>query len=228
MRWIYTSCLFAAAMIMVGCANEVANTPTGSASANPVENYKDQRMREAMRGLDYSSGRVVLTREAATIASRGTTAEAAKLDREADQLFDKNDFPVTIAAYTKAVIVDPTRAETYLGLSQALLGKGKESEAQAALRTALDLEPNNLQAHVLLARTIDRKGVSEPTIDAWNEVLAIDAKHGEAHARIAIATYYQGDAVGSLRHIESAEKNGGEVPAHFKSMVVAEVAAKNP
>lgn len=228
MRWINTSCLFAAAMMMVGCASEVVNTPTESASANPVENYKDQRMREAMRGLDYSSGRVVLTREAAQIAQRGTTAQAVKLAQEADRLFDKNDFPVTIAAYTKAVIVDPTRAETYLGLSQALLGKGKEAEAQAAIRTALDLDPQNLAAYVLLARVIDRKGESNPTIAAWNDVLAINPKHGEAHARIAIATYYLGDTVGALSHIQTAERNGGEVPAHFKSMVVAEVAAKTP
>lgn len=228
MRWIQITSLMAAAVVMVGCANEVATPSVGTGPGNPVENYKDQRMREAMRGLDYRSGRVVLSREADQVARRGTPTEGLRLAKDADNLFSSNDFPVVIAAYTKAIIVDPTRAETYLGLSQALLAKGRDAEAMAAIRTAIDLQPSSVLAHVRLAQVIERKGESESTIEAWNQVLALDAKHGEAYARIAIATYYQGDAVGSLRFIETAEKNGGEVPSHFKSMVVAEVAAKNP
>lgn len=192
-------------------------------ATSPIENYKEQRMREAMRGLDYSSGRVTLTAEAAEVARPGTEADGARLAAEAEAIFLTNDFPAAIAAYTKAVITYPRRAQTYLGLASALLPKGRFDEAEAAIRTALELEPRSPEARIALARLIEMRGENAPTIAAWKDVLAVDPRNAEAHARLAIATYYSGDSRGALEHVQACERLGGTLPAQFKDLIMQEL-----
>ena len=223
MRLLHWVAFAAASAILAGCQSGVETTPMGTASASPVENYKDQRMREAMRGLDYSSGRVTLTAEAKQIAQRGTREEAARLAAEAKATFETNDFPAAIAAYTRAVIVDPTWAETYLGLSSALVAKGRENEAEAAIRTAILLAPQAVDARVALARLIDMRGNSSTTIAAWYEVLALSSKVAEPHGRIAIALYYQGNRQEAQHHVRECERLGGNVPVQFKDLLLTEL-----
>jgi Flp pilus assembly protein TadD len=185
-------------------------------------------MRDAMRGLSYDRGMVTLTAEAGQIAQRGTLEEAARLAAEAEKVFETNDFPAAIAAYTKAVIVAPQRSETYLGLGRALLPKGRTVEAEAAFRTALGLNPKSLETKIEIARLVDSRGESDATIAAWKNVLSQNSNVAEAHGRLAIATYYKGDAVGAWRHISACERLGGSVPAQFKDLVRSESGATMP
>ncbi len=230
MRLIQWILVLAASAVVVGCTGGgfTSSNPAGAGGASPVENYKEARMREALRGLDYSSGLVTLSPEAREIAAEGTLADGARLAAEADAVMQTNDFPAAIAAYTKAVIVAPNRAATYLSLAQALQPKGRSTEAEAAIRTAIRLEPKSLDANLALARLIDTRGDSAATVSAWQAVLALDSKVAEAHGRIAIATYYQGDTAGAAKHIDACEKLGGNVPSQFKDMVVAEARSAKP
>ena len=216
--------------LLAGCSSDLSTLEAGSGggSASPVENYKEQRMRDAMRGLSYDRGMVSLTAEAGQIAQRGTLEEGARLAAEAAKVFETNDFPAAIAAYTKAVIVAPQRAETYLGLGRALLPKGRTVEAEAAFRTALGLNPKSLETKIEIARLVDSRGESEATIAAWKNVLSQDPKVAEAHSRLAVATYYKGDAAGAWRHISACERLGGSVPAQFKDLVRSESGATTP
>lgn len=226
MRFVGWACLSAAFLALIGCENNLESVATrsegGSASANPIENYKDQRMREAMRGLNYESGLVTLTQEAAQISKTGSEADGARLAAAANEVFRANDFPASIAAFTKAVIVAPGRAATYLGLSQALIAKGRSREAEAAVRTSIKLAPRSIDAKIALAKLVDMSGEATTTIAAWNEVLALDPDVAEAHGRIAIATYYQGDTVGALRLVRECERLGGQVPSQFKDLLLTE------
>ena len=230
MTWIRCSGALAVLALAWGCSGgtgPVTKEGTGG-GASPVVSYKGKRMREAMRGLSYETGRVTLTAEAGQIAKTGTAQDAARIAAEADRVFQTNDWPAAIALYTKAVIVAPDRAATYLGLAQALRPKGRDAEAEAAVRTAIDLDPKNLEARLSLARVVDSRGESDPTIAAWKAVLALDSRQAEAHGRIAIATYYKGDARGALRAIEECERLGGQVPPQFKDMVRSEVGSTRP
>jgi tetratricopeptide (TPR) repeat protein len=230
MTWIRWSGVLAVLALALGCTGgpgPVADDGAGG-GASPVENYKEQRMRDAMRGLSYDTGRVTLTSESGKVAQRGTAQDAARIAAEADRVFQTNDWPAAIGLYTKAVIVAPDRAATYLGLAQALRPKGRDAEAEAALRTAIDLDPKNLSAHVALARVVDSRGESQATVAAWRQVSALDSRNSEAHARIAVATYYMGDARGAWRAIGECERLGGEVPSQFKDMVRSEVGSTRP
>lgn len=227
MRLFHLTAFVVASSILAGCQSGGEHVAVGTASASPVENYKDERMRDAMRGLDYSSGRVTLTADAAQIAQRGTREEAARLAAAAATVFKTNDLPAAIAAYSKAVIVDPTRAETYLGLSAALLPKGREKEAESSIRTAILLAPTSIDARVALARLIDMRGESATTIAAWYEVLALDPKVAEAHGRLAIALYYQGKKEEAQRHVRKCEALGGSVPSQFKDLLLTELRAED-
>lgn len=227
MRLLHFAAFVVASSILAGCQSCGEQIAAATASASPIENYKDQRMRDAMRGLDYSTGRVTLSLDSAQVARCGTREEATRLAAEAAADYETNDLPAAIAAYTKAVIVDPTRAETYVGLSQALLPKGRGQEAEAALRTAIALDSRFVDARVALARVIDMRGESAPTISAWNEVLTLDSKHSEAHGRIAIAHYYGGNRAAALRHLRECEDLGGSVPSQFKDMLLTELRSED-
>ncbi|MCW5937215.1 MAG: tetratricopeptide repeat protein [Fimbriimonadaceae bacterium] len=230
MNWIRWTAAAAAAAALAGCflRTNLGSEETGGGGASPIENYKEARMRDALRGLDFSTGKVTLTAEAAKIAPRGSLADGARLAAEADRVFETNDFPAAIEAYKKAVIVAPGRAETYLGLAQALVPKGRSAEAEAAVRTAVSLSPKNLDARLAWARLVDAKGDAEATVAAWSALLAVDGTIAEAHDRLAIATYYRGDAHGALKHIEACERLGGAVPAHFKDLVRSEAGTTKP
>lgn len=225
MRFKQWTGLLTASVVLGGCGTASIPSETqsvGGAAANPIENYKDQRMREAMRGLTYADGRVTLSSEAGQISGRGTLAEAAEQAVLGRQILDTNDFPAAIAALTKAVIIAPQRAESYLDLSQALLAKGRDQEAEAAIRTSIDLAPSNIDAHVALARLVDRSGKSAEAIAAWKDVLVLDETFAEAHGRISIASYYQGDKVAARLHLRECERLGGQVPSQFKDLLITE------
>jgi tetratricopeptide (TPR) repeat protein len=185
-------------------------------------------MREALRGLSFDRGVVTLTAESGQIGRRGTLDEGARLAAEAERIFQTNDFPAAVAAYAKSVIVAPSRSESYLGLGNALAPAGYVTEAEAAFRTALGLDPKSLAAKTAIARLVDSRGDAAATIAAWKSVLAQDPKSAEAHGRIAIATYYQGDVAGAWRHIAACERLGGSVPAQFKDLVRSEVSSARP
>lgn len=217
--------LLAASVVLGGCGTASIPTETqsgGGVAANPIENYKDQRMREAMRGLTYADGRVTLSSEAGQISGRGTHAKAAEQAALGRQVLETNDFPAAIAALTKAVIIAPERAESYLDLSRALLAKGRDREAEAAIRTAIELAPGNIDGHVALARLIDRSGKSAEAIAAWKDVLVLDETYAEAHGRISIASYYLGDKGAARLHIRECERLGGQVPTQFKDLLITE------
>ncbi|MBU0638553.1 MAG: hypothetical protein KKB50_06785 [Planctomycetes bacterium] len=186
-------------------------------TASPIEDYRHERLRQAMAGLSYDSGRVAVDEEfAATIATRGDhDAAAAEYELGEDLLLEQNDRIGAIAAFTRAVLIWPEEARFYDGLGRALLWKGKASEAIAAFRTGLDLEPQSVELHFLLADTLNRIGDAAGATAGYETVLELDPGHAAAHGRLARLCYYAGDDEGAWRHIAAAEQGGEVLPAQL-------------
>jgi len=198
---------------------EEAPAPEGGDMSPPTDgkSFKARRMANAIRGLTYDSGRVVVdVKNATPLPDAESFASADEAYRRGlFYLFEKNDRVAAIGALTRSVIMAPDNPEHLSTLGQALLRKGKRDEAVAAFNTALDLDPDNEETRKQLAWAMQMGGDYAAAKDAWLRVLELDPDHGEAHGRLAILHYYLDDYIGAWDHAARARALGYELPAHF-------------
>jgi tetratricopeptide (TPR) repeat protein len=200
-------------------AGEAAETVESGELSPPSagQSFKEKRLAEALRGLDYGSGRVVVDTAAADpLPGAEQFASAADAyQRGLYYLFEKNDRVAAIGALTRAVIMAPDNPEHLTGLGQALLRKGKGDEAIASFNTALDLAPDHFEARKQLAWALQMSGDYQSSRQAWLRVLDLDPDHGEAHGRLAVLEYYLEDYESAWASVARAEDLGYEVPPQF-------------
>jgi len=210
---------------LAGCSGTAASVSMeGAGAAGPVatdaQDYRKVRFAEAMRGLTIADGLVAVDAAAAKDLLAGLdAADAPGAVARGDALMGENDFSGAAGEYRTAILADPGHAAGYLGLGDALVCKKKDDMALAAYRTAVTLAPESTAARMKLAETINRNGDIAGWAEELENLLAIDPAHGEAHARLAVAKYYLGDADGARREIVLAERFGGAVPPQLKDML---------
>jgi tetratricopeptide (TPR) repeat protein len=220
------SALLAAAM--VGCtATEATTSADGDRGLNPIENYKQARFREAIRGLDYSSGRVrVNPREAQQVVPPGSPLRFDVQMEEASALLAGNAYVESIAAFTKAVILKPDSPDAYVGLAKSLRTKGELKMGLAALRTSLDLRPDHIETRYLLAEFLWQNNQWAESRAALEQLVALPANsdddrkyQGEAWRMLASAYWYDGNARKALEAANKAIENGAEVPPQLLDLI---------
>jgi len=224
--------LLAAALAVGGCqsggepsdaainANVVGDR---GAVIDPGSDYKKELDRIAMRGLRYDSGRVRLDDPVARELVPQPDPAMAVIERDAGlyELLQMNDRHAAIAALTKAVLHDPAEPLSYEALGRALLFKGKVAESEAAFRTALDLAPQFHEARFQLGSLLQMSGRNAEAVEQWLAVVAGDANHAPAHARLATELYYAGRHEESWRHVHAAERLGFAMPPQFRPLLAA-------
>lgn len=218
-RIVLWSALAAAGVVgLAGCTGQPARVDVADGAAGPVvkstDDYRKVRFAEAFRGLEVADGIIVVNRAAAADLRVGDAGQAMA---RADELLGQNDFSGAIGEYRNALLADETNAAAYAGIGRALLGKKKDDIALAAYRTAVALDADNTDYRLAYAETINANG----DVDAWarelDALLAIDPEHGEAHARLAVARYYQGDLDAARHEIQLADRFGGQVAGALRA-----------
>lgn len=222
MNVLWCAIAAAGAAGLAGCSGQGAHVEPGVSVgdtgpvARSTEDYRKIRFAEAWRGLAIEDGLIVVDRGAAAGLEIGDAGEAIA---RGDALFAANTFSGAIGEYRLALLADETNVEAMFKLGEALLGKRDDERALAALRTASMLAPERTDIRLQYAETINRTGDLDGWADELENVLAIDPGHGEAHARLAVARYYQGDREEARRRVALAEKFGGNVPPQLKAML---------
>lgn len=222
------TCL-ALAVVMAGCLSGTAvrETAASDPGLNPIENYKQARFREAIRGLDYSSGRVRINpREAREVVPPDSPLNFDTQMEEAAALLLGNAYVESIAAYTKAVILNPNSPEAYVGLAKSLRTKGELGMGLAALRTSLDLRPNYVEARYLLGEFLwqnNQTGAAKRALEAVTSMPASTDEErkyqGEAWRMLASAYWYDGNPRKALDAANKAIENGVEVPPQLLDLI---------
>lgn len=204
---------------------DVPQTATADASpANPIEQYKQKVLRQAMQGLRYDTGRVRIDPDhPRDIEGIGNIEAARAKYREGElDLANYNNFLGAIRNFSDAVIIRPDEPSFYLGLGQSLDYKGRAKQAEAAYRTALDLDPELVEAHAFLAANLYAAGEFQSAIDEWNLVVGLDPNNGEAHGRLALAYYYQRNYTLSQKHLKEADRLGYDgIPPQFRPLLTS-------
>lgn len=232
MKWlIIAAAAGVVAVALVGRAQTPASTVGRALSMDgaldPVQvgKLKSERLRIAMLGIDYSSGRVRLTSDAEGIAKQGTPAEVKAQIEVADRWLNvENEHVEAIRQFTKAVILGPTDADALHGLGKALITKGKIDESVAAFRSALDANPSRVDTVIELAYNFQRLGHNADAIRAFEQALALAPGRGEAHARLAVLRYYEGDFATAWRNVHRAEALGSPAPPQLVELLRKQMA----
>ena len=176
----------------------------------PLDQIQEARFLEAVSGLDFQTGLVVVVEPTGEDRQRARVYHA-----QGQQKLQANRRTGALAAFTRAVRTDPDWAVAYNSLGGALQTKGKGEHALAAFRTAVSLDPRYTEAQFNLASALARLNRHTQAIEQMKRVLALDPRHGAAHERLAIWYYYQQNTAAAWRHVHSAQELGRQPPAQF-------------
>lgn len=185
----------------------------------PVTGYKDERKRLALRGLDYSSGRVVPTAEAAELVSGVDPRLAEQEFVRGLELTAHNETLDSVAAHTRAVLLAPGEARMYEGLGLALYTNRMYDRAEAAFRTGLDLEPSSASLHYWMGDVSWRLDERAQALSELEEAVRLDPRHAPAYVRLASVRYYLGDDAGAWRALHAAEDLGASLPGALRGQL---------
>ena len=192
-------------------------------SGNP---YRAALTKKALRGLDYSSGRVVVDVDLARELTVGLAeADAQVQATEATSFLAQGKILSAIESATRMVILDSESAKSYELLGKVLLVKRKAKLAEAALRTALDIDPSSVSANNDLAFLLAVQGNATAAIEQYDRALQLDPNNGQLHGRLAIQHYYQGNRKLAEQHVAQASQLGYSSPPQFLRLLDGDVAA---
>lgn len=219
-RGLFGACL-TAALACSACQTTPDPAPADTGGARPEDSrtaIKEARFREAVKGLDFDTGLVVVVEG---------TGEDPGLCREYRQQglerLASNRLTGALTMLAKAVRTNPQYAEGYESLGRALHAKGKGEYAVAAFRTALTLDPDFVDAQYDLATGLAQLGRRSEAIPEMLRVLELDPTLAKAHERLAIWYYYEDDPDAAWRHVQAARDLGLEPPPQFIALLEAQL-----
>ncbi len=205
----------AGAMLAVGCQSTQPSPITGIKPPQSPENAKEARFHQAIEGLDFETGFVVVD----AIGRQANRRLALKHYAEGVQAYDQNRIIDAITLQNKAVRTDPDLAVAYNGLGRALLGEGEGKLAAAAYRTALALDELYTEARFNLSYAVAGIGDQAEAIELMNGVIKAQPDNIEAHERLAIWNYYVGEFETAWSHVHQAQNLGHNMPPQFLALL---------
>ncbi len=211
------------AFSLVGCSNStVARTlakSSGSAGPeidNPKEKLDEERYAQAVRGLSFKNGMVVVAMSNQVFNRR----DAVRATAIADQDLQKNNTWFQAAGlFRDAILLDPSYAPPYEGLSRSLMLEGKIEPCEAALRTAVKLDPNFDTARFELGTVLQMKGDDLGCMETWKDLAKRNPDYPEIMSRLAIMSYYAHDYVTAENYLAEADKRHQDVPSQFRPLL---------
>jgi len=212
--------LAAVTMVLAGCslATRPAVDPPGPQPPR-ASDVLDQRLAEATTGLVFERDRVVVDpAQAGGAAGAGTVTE---LMAEGNQALAEGRRLEAVQAFSRAVLAATTEAEPYEGLGMALARVKRFRWAAACYLTALDQDPSRNQTRYAAANLLHATGRLDEAIPMWQEVVARDPEHGEAHARLAVGHFLRDELDTARYHLEQARALGAEVPSHMAAVLTS-------
>jgi len=220
-----------AAGVLAGCGAPDGKTMAGNGVStaegtglNPIENYKQARLKDALRGLTYDGAIRVDEAAASTIVKSPSKEGSTKAVADAQLLLEGNDYVTAIKGFTKAVLLDVDNAKAYEGLGHALITKGESAKAELAFKKAIELDANNAQTlHELALLAFGRNDLGNAA-DLWKKALQVDSSMTIAHERLAVVEFYRENFAQAWNHVKRCEALGGDIPPQLKSMLAEKMA----
>ncbi len=107
-------------------------------------------------------------------------------------LYYQGKLDEAIAAYQKAIEIDPDYADAYYNIGIALRKQGKLDEAIAAYQKAIEIDPDYADAYYNIGIALRKQGKLDEAIAAYQKAIEIDPDYAKAYYNIGIALRKQG------------------------------------
>jgi putative PEP-CTERM system TPR-repeat lipoprotein len=104
----------------------------------------------------------------------------------ANSLAGLKDMNGAVAAFEKAVEMDPNRASTYSELGTVQMGTGNKEAAAAAFRKAIDIDPKSATAHLSFSNFLWATGDMPQAEQEMRKALELDPKNTTANRAMAM------------------------------------------
>lgn len=126
------------------------------------------------------------------------------------------------AEFVRVIATSPSAmAFLYLGLTE--IGLGRNEPAVEALREAIRLDPQLLDAHVALGKVLARAGRDEEATPVLAHALEIDGSNAEAHFQLGLIALRRGELDSASGSFEAAIDTDSEhLQAWYNRALVAE------
>lgn len=215
-----------ATLCAVGCSAGQAKTPTAAPNAtrvgatSPDERLDEERLAGAVRGLKIDGDFLVVDAPAANDRAKGESVR-----RQAESEMVRNVWFESAGAFRDSILLDRTNAKSFEGFARAILIEGKNDYAEAALRTALRLDPRFSKARYELGMIRQRVRDFEGAVQEWKTLAASDPGYQDVYTRMAIASYYAHDYGSAWKYLGDADRRRQAVPPQFRGLL-SEVAPR--
>ncbi len=193
------------------------SAPRSAAAATTTPgqiNYKRARFAAAISGLRFDTGVV----EVEPFDEYAAAFSWSRLE-DATELVEAGRALKAIGAYRDSIRWAPDLADAYNGLGMTLRLENKIGEALAALRTALQLDPAFVEARFNFAITLWMNGEPAEATHQMQQVVRQQPDHALAHERLAIWSYYAGEAQAAWRHVRAAQALDHALPPQFMALL---------
>jgi tetratricopeptide (TPR) repeat protein len=120
--------------------------------------------------------------------------------------------PEAIAAFHKAIALDPKDAPAYVNLGRALAAQQKLPEAITAYQKAIDLDPKYATAYYLLGNALRRQQKLPEAIAAFHKAIELAPHYAEPHCNLGHALKSQGQFTEALLALEKGHELGRRTP----------------
>lgn len=183
---------------------------------SPDQELDEERMRDATRGLSFQAGRITVEDIHPANVRRG---EGLRTQAEKDMAIH-NAWFVSVGQFRDAILADPTNAKSYLGLATALrMGEGEMDMSEAALNTALQIDPKLSPARYDLGLVKQMDSDYAGAVEEWKKLAQTEPGYKDVFARMAIASYYAQDFPSAWKYLTEADRRHQDVPPQFRGLL---------
>ena len=154
--------------------------------------------------------------------SDGGKHSAAAAFEEGQNAQQRGDLNTAVRFYTAAISSDPSLFQAYYQRATALLGLGRESEAQVDLKKVTELQPSFARAHRGLGQMFLDRGEVEDAKRALARAIELDPKLTGVRIYYASALLRSGEPQRAIEHLRFAIEQREEVTLAYALAGVAE------
>lgn len=122
----------------------------------------------------------------------------------AADLTEKGEYAAAIAAWKKAMELDPDDSKARYNFGLSLDHQGQLEEAIAQYRKSVDINPQNAAAYTNLGIALTRTGKLDEAVDALTQSVAIRPANAMAQSNLAAALIEKGQTDDAVEHIRQA------------------------
>jgi Flp pilus assembly protein TadD len=136
-------------------------------------------------------------------------------------LLNQGKIGEAIAAFRKAIQLDPNDSIYHNNLGLALKNQGKIEEAIAAYRKAIQIDPNSANTHHNLGVALKKQGKIEEAIAAYRKAIQLDPNDSMYHNNLGLAfdeQWKKDEAISSIQKAIQLDPNNQTYKDNLKEV----------